>query len=157
MTIDIPLATKIMNHIVAHPDEHSQADWIATGDYLRATVGMRLDQEFIRDRGRFPTAKEYGELEAQVPLRTPDCGTAACFAGHAVLMSGMDFDDKVDAVVTNEDGKVLYRSVRVVATELLGLDGTQANRLFKADNTIDDLWEILADYSDGAITKPEAG
>lgn len=74
------------------------------------------------------------------------CGTAACFAGHACLMEGWQlfpvsrFGSYRFEMVA-KDGAV--NDVRDVAVALLGLDEKQAERLFGATNTLDDLHSMV--------------
>lgn len=157
MTINTPLAAKVMDHIAAHPDEHMQGDWITRGHDLESSIRIKLREEFYVEHRHYPTGVAAEELEKQVPARVPACGTAACFAGHAVLIAGHQVDTQCDAVVIEDGPKVQYRAIRDVAVDLLGLTMEQAVRLFAAHNTIDNLWEILAEYSGGEIVKPEAG
>jgi hypothetical protein len=68
------------------------------------------------------------------------CGTAACFAGHAVLMDGWE--------VVHEDGGMIEKGgeqspVELVAQRLLDLTDDQMNRLFIGCNTLDDLHSMV--------------
>jgi hypothetical protein len=157
MTIDIPLASKVMDHIAAHPDEHMQSDWIVSGPDLHIAILVNLRMKFYADHERIASDAELQDLARQAKTLEPECGTAACFAGHAVLMAGHRIDPQCDAVVIDDGPMVEYQSIRDTAADLLGLTWWEAERLFAAHNTIDDLWGILAEYSGGEIAKPEAG
>jgi len=78
------------------------------------------------------------------------CGTSCCFAGHAALLSGSSrvIDTEGAPVVLwarvrRPDGKLAH--VWDVAEQELGLDEARAERLFQADNTIEDLRRIVSD------------
>lgn len=90
-----------------------------------------------------------------------DCGTAGCLAGHAAIYDGWRpkvnttsfFDEEPifwlsDTFVTK--GEETY-SVDDVANELFGLDDEQGEWLYYGNNTIDDLWRIADELSDGRI------
>lgn len=114
----IALAWRVMDHITAHPEKHDQNVWIEQ-------VSDQLD-----------------DPEDQT------CGTAACFAGWATLLSG----DKplfegyrvagaVISTATKRERRVANR-----AKELLGLTDTQADCLFYGGNTRAELEELVIDY-----------
>jgi hypothetical protein len=67
------------------------------------------------------------------------CGTAACFAGHAVLMDGWKIVHAFGDI--EKDGKLDMADQ--VAQRLLGLPRREANRLFCASNTLDDLHSMV--------------
>lgn len=90
------------------------------------------------------------------------CGTTACFAGHAALLDGGEIcvdsldgwfvardDDPRDALWTLADGRLkIHAEIR--ARHALALDNQQAERLFSAGNTLDDLraevYRLLGDF-----------
>lgn len=81
------------------------------------------------------------------------CGTAACFAGHACLLSG---DKPIFEEEENEDGDIVvddraeYVDVAGVseyvsdrAGALLGISEAQADVLFDASNSLEDLQRFV--------------
>lgn len=80
------------------------------------------------------------------------CGTAHCFAGHAVHMKGHSFMWDCGDVSSMVDGSQL---VSDVAREELGLDLFQSLSLFYYDNTLADLYYLANAFSGGAIVIPE--
>lgn len=88
-----------------------------------------------------------------------ECGTAYCFAGHAVNLSGVElgwdradrvygpltlesdeFADVLEAAVFAADGRFVYDHARHV----LGLTSGQAGNLFCPINDLDSLYSICA-------------
>jgi hypothetical protein len=67
------------------------------------------------------------------------CGTAACFAGHSVLMNGWGV--VYDWGMVEKDGE--RAGVERLARRLLGLTDEQADRLFDPGNTLDDLHSMV--------------
>lgn len=152
--MNIELARKTIEHIDAHPDEHLQLLWHATGVRLRDAIWLCARNEFYAEHGRSPFPVEDAELKVHTLAALPACGTAACFAGHAVLIAGFQVESSDEAVLTEVEGEFVYRPIRDVAIELLGLDEAQASILFAGGNTVDQLWEILGEYSGGEIARP---
>jgi hypothetical protein len=134
-TIDVELLRKELEHVTAHPDEWDQSRWI---------------------------------------VRT-SCGTTGCLAGGTALRAGyvpyevtdvigqltwvyVDHDDPVrnddswEDWIQVPDLRVL--SVQTVARRLLGLTNIQAMDLFAPHNTLEDLWIIASELTDGAIEVP---
>ncbi len=88
--------------------------------------------------------------------RETDCGTVACFAGTAVLMTGGSVvcskgwakDTAGYSDFRRADGTVI-EWVDVYAAGLLGLDPKRASVLFHTDNSFDDLERIVKDIKNG--------
>lgn len=85
--------------------------------------------------------------------RKNECGTSHCFAGHAVALSGLTFDweplrlgysgDTHRALfIRDDDGD--YRSVALVAAELLGISEDDAEILFHKSNRLGVLYRESA-------------
>lgn len=81
--------------------------------------------------------------------RRTDCGTAYCFAGHAVVICGWDpifpivdhSDRKLLAKACSRDGRV--HAIQDVAELELGLTEEMANRLFHHRNSREQLREMV--------------
>lgn len=85
-----------------------------------------------------------------------DCGTAACFAGWACLLSG-DRPSHEQGVLelgrsrmlfrhidfVEVDGSILPNPVRYRAADLLGIGYGDAHALFASSNTIDQLHQLV--------------
>jgi hypothetical protein len=131
--INEPLLAKTMHHLTAHPEEHEQRLWLARGS----------------------------------------CGTAGClagwalhFAGHEMIFEDFDHDTseflgnprlpwlrRFDAAVGSmADG----RDIAYVARRELGLSRAQADRLFHGDNTLDGMWEMVEDWTEGRVRREES-
>lgn len=76
------------------------------------------------------------------------CGTAACFAGHACLLSGdrrgpalpFAFKNAINDVITAEG---VQKFTQDRAEELLGVSQSQADALFYQDNRMEDLERMV--------------
>ena len=87
-----------------------------------------------------------------------DCGTAACIAGHTVLMTGhqvewVSMSGATEKAIAVSQGPTINR----VAAHELGLTGYQADVLFNASNTLADLWWLAGQITDGEIATPGIG
>lgn len=88
-------------------------------------------------------------------VSTQDCGTAYCFAGHALVLSGYKPNTYIDAytgelqtsysTMVRPDGHAVY--VEYEAQELLGIDFGRGTRLFDCNNDLDDLADIVDAYA----------
>lgn len=164
------LLDAVLAHISSLPQETDgdetwdQAVWLSLdADTVQRLFDERSDALTPLD----PTNVRSG-LKLSPEVAITECGTAACFAGHAGLMVGdspvvkvdrwTDYDDngnpieKVSIedrwdVLVDMDGKV--RPVRERAQDLLGLEYYQAECLFHANNTIHDLRTIIEWIKDG--------
>jgi hypothetical protein len=98
------------------------------------------------------------EWDQRIYLRKDHCGTAACFAGWAVLLSGdqPDWSEGWPAEVGDTFSGEATDTVRVVsdgaldgvgarATDLLDITGEAAADLFAASNDLDDLRTLTAE------------
>lgn len=81
------------------------------------------------------------------------CGTAFCFAGHAVDISLQGYeaqwgdDAPVDfARYIKRDGRSSAEPVDMVAREILGLDRREADLLFAGGNELEDIRNIIAGW-----------
>lgn len=97
-------------------------------------------------------------------------GTTGCLAGNVVLNAGyrplyLDADSEWTSwieVPANDPAGIMSpaRDVRIVrvsdvARRLLGLSGSQAFRLFRSFNTLDDLWQLAGEFSNGTVRRRE--
>lgn len=101
---DTARAYQVLDHILAHPEQHDQGIWMN------------------------------------------ECGTVACLAGWTCLLAG---DQPVcrplwtDYMAVRVGDTHRLRKIRGRAKELLGIDDLQADYLFDASNSIDDLIEEI--------------
>ncbi len=83
-------------------------------------------------------------------IKVTSCGTACCIAGRAVLLEGWKpVDGGSSWNVVNEHGD--FREVDDVARDLLGIDHNDSYSLFLADNTLEDVEEIILGILDGTF------
>jgi len=82
------------------------------------------------------------------------CGTAFCFAGHVAIRTGFPAppkDNYASWFRVEENGK--YTFVEQYAQEQLELSNDQADALFQADNSMDDLeWMVNEIISDPTVS-----
>jgi hypothetical protein len=64
-------------------------------------------------------------------LTSPECGTTACFAGWAIVLSGYELTRDLEIV---QAGRVVPEVLSRFAASLLGLNDEQADELFLAAN-----------------------
>lgn len=132
-TINVPFMRKVLEYLETNPQKHEQGCWAWTD----VTTIEAIDTSY-------------------------DCGTVACMAGWAVLLSGTGrwynsvcceacaSTPELEAVI---DG-ISYQ-VQEGAEKLLGLTWEQADRLFSGGNSRDDLWELADEYTFGEISADE--
>jgi hypothetical protein len=102
------------------------------------------------------------------------CGTVACLAGVCVLQAGLAHRPPASSPgdlnfwVISPQGLALLaehpehqRSWHTpeldfggLAQLLLGLLGEQGSRLFQSDNTLSELWELAAEFTQGRVSLP---
>jgi hypothetical protein len=68
-----------------------------------------------------------------------------CFAGTALKLAGLKFNDVGSSYVTDEDGDKVLASK--AAREKLGLEYDQDRELFNHTNTFEDLEHIVAELT----------
>lgn len=85
------------------------------------------------------------------------CGTAHCFAGHAVVRAGYHI---VGQVAHHPTPGVPDEPARRVAKRILGLTDVEADRLFYCYNALEDLEriveELCAEAEQGVVSRGEA-
>ena len=130
-TPNIELLDKVLKHIEDHPEAWSQADWRTEYD-----EALAVDPESGRE------------------ILAVDCGTAFCFAGWACQMEGGKWADTTSLIPIDEDDPfdilgddTVFASTR--AQRLLGLTSEQAEDLFRSENTLDDIREMVAEIKAG--------
>jgi hypothetical protein len=143
-TINVPLAEKVLGQILAAPKRWRQSVWMNR-----------------------PYALEEQSAEDTVD----NCATSGCFAGWTVVLAGhktsasgwldAPSDDLLAAIgEVYPPAEYGWRddpapaSAREVATVELGLDAVQAAYLFEASNTLRDLYDYLAEWTEGEIVRP---
>lgn len=92
-----------------------------------------------------------------------ECGTAYCFAGHVVQMTGYeiawdgDYDRAFHVKVKGLPvGLYSYaNTISYVARRELGLTDVESITLFDSDNTLSDLWKWANYITKGAIEIPD--
>ena len=118
----------------------ARADWDARQRGRHGHPEIRWDQNYW--------------IVVPVANRNDFCQTAACLAGHTVLSNGAEISEQLD----HDDGgfsSVEYRKkiwqISVLAQRMLGLTTSQADVLFEASNTINELEEILFEWECGNL------
>jgi hypothetical protein len=100
--------------------------------------------------------------DQRVWVKQTGCGTAACLAGWAVLIEGLDPDMSIACGYFGTEYLEDGRDIAVVAAELIGVDNPRTvsddawgDHLFCQDNNIGDLWRIASELTRGEIEIPE--
>lgn len=119
---NVELLEKVYEYIKNNPQSWKQTVWFAWVD----DSGKMVDQSFDVD---------VEEVNS--------CKTAFCFAGRAALMSGFAAPPKSNGLLWTDviDGKEYH--VNEFAMEKLNLTWGQADELFAAENTMDDIRAII--------------
>jgi hypothetical protein len=86
--------------------------------------------------------EQHNQRHWQLWKTSSNCGTAYCFAGMAVHLAGYDINVH-DCVKEWQDSP----HVSDVARELLGLDPEQAGMLFRGENSIDRIRQLLEEWN----------
>lgn len=124
--------------------------------------GLRVDVPLLRKALDHITAHPEEWRQSWWVSKT-DCGTACCLAGHVALMTGHEINwqsdvwrfargEDVSTASTVEDG----RHIALVAQEELGLNDSQQETLFHAQNSLSELWHLASRFTNGEIEIPEA-
>ncbi len=119
MEKNLPLLKETMQVILANPELHNNSTWISP------------------------------------------CDSTMCYAGHAAMLAGAEFDfERYEANgqewLVDETGKARIWcssgssiSISSYAQEKLGLSDTEANYLFYANRTVDELVEAVDKFQEG--------
>lgn len=149
-----PLILKVRDHILFHPEEHDQTDWIKLVGLVETT-----DRDGVVTR----------QAVSRHTVFPNECGTAACVAGWAAIFHGAEipkshvgsswFVDKNTGKMAVIDGGLsgFANAVPIgeYAQRALGLTTTEAYDLFSPTLTREGIFEII----DGWYTEdyPEEG
>jgi len=91
--------------------------------------------------------------QAKWGIRRPGCGTRACFAGHALMLSGYELLNSIGSaslLTATHPGRDKVLTIAQAAKEELGLDMYEADALFCANNTMSGLRSIVTEFIDRA-------
>lgn len=104
---------------------------------------LRSELEFVAQNRHLWDQEEW--------IHRSECGTYACLAGWTVL-----HEPGIQIPADQQGCWIQERrtSVGTLAMDILGLNEEDAAELFHATNTIEDLWRIASDITDGAIQAP---
>jgi hypothetical protein len=122
--INYDLLDEIMSFIREHPTSWVQDSWYRNVDTKTGESIILIRTEEVEDAN--------------------SCGTSFCFAGHTAIHEGFPYPPKNDRLewerkVIEDDGYEYHEDVRDFAMKVLGLDYDQADSLFDADNSMDNL------------------
>src|SRR5882672_2525517 len=121
--INTPELHLIYKQIKTHPETWQQGTWA-------------INFDLMRERG-------------QEGVQEVNCGTACCIAGHAVARAGYEFVWPNHSAQTELaiDGDGNLRLIETLAAEILGLDENQADELFSAANELDEIRELIIEFT----------
>jgi hypothetical protein len=99
------------------------------------------------------------EWDQDAWARRDQCGTAYCFAGTTVMLSGLpldwhdsyqqDYDETASLIAENAPAPYAGENISTVARDLLELGPEQADNLFDPRNTLNDLRRLVAEFTAG--------
>lgn len=128
---------------------------------MTAPAETTVNEDLLRRVLEHITAHPEEHNQQHWAVRT-DCGAAYCLAGHAVVMSGYgpDWSTAFGASDTGvSTAGVAGRNLTIaeLAADLLRLDPDDENEgdheLFDGRNTLDDLWRIAAELTNGRVSR----
>jgi hypothetical protein len=148
-TIDAERLADVLLFITEHEEQHDQANWLYsafanhdTRHFETVTVESTLDSA---------TYDGYHRGEPIRVLRAEhawNCETSACLAGWTALRAGWQPAVRRTGMVYRA-GQV--GTVSAVATALLGLSVDQEDALFHGGNSLERLWELADEYTNGEV------
>jgi hypothetical protein len=133
-----------LQFLTANHDRHHQSVWYELGP-------AHSQEPSPGDAAPVPVRAEVGSIE--------NCGTVGCLAGWTVLRTVeiplvRDRTGSLHPGRQRYDGTWLVADTSDVAAEYLGLDTTNRNALFAADNSLGDLWRLAAVITGARIAVP---
>jgi len=144
--IDAEQLAGVLLFITEHAEQHDQASWLNSAfanhdarHFETVTVESSLGLDYPRDE----------PIRVLRPEHAWNCETAACLAGWTALLAGWRPVVRVGLVY--RDGRV--SPVSTVATELLGLSFDQEDELFLGSNSLERLWELADEYTNGEVSR----
>lgn len=144
-TIDVPLLRKALEHVTAHPEDWCQSYWI-TRSFVFDGITYKGEK----------ASKAWGWLTDEQEKQVTWCGTTACLAGTVAvtLLGGKPHKGLSDLITAQVDLDGEVHDVEEVARTTLGLTMDQAAWLFRAGNTLGELWRIANEFTNGEIEIP---
>lgn len=125
LELNVPLLTKVLDHVTAHPEEWNQTVWAVE-----------------HSCGTACCVAGWAAVMAGYELKFD--GSAVCGCGCTDALDG----DTASYTTTGE-------FISDVAQRELGLTESQAKTLFSGCNGLDTLWSLANAYSDGEIERLE--
>jgi hypothetical protein len=145
-TVDAEQLASVLLFITEHAEQHDQASWLYSAfanhdarHFETVTVESSLGLDYPRDE----------PIRVLRPEHAWNCETTACLAGWTALLAG--WRPVVRAGLVYRDGRVC--PVSTVATELLGLSLAQEDNLFHGGNSLERLWELADEYTNGEVSR----
>lgn len=112
---NVPLAARVLWHLIRHPEFHDQYVWVRTS-HPRDVVSRRLDRE-----------------EESFDASMYDCGTVACAGGWTLLLAGyrvLREQNYIRYIVDPDGDRVENSRISSIAQHLLGLSHEESHFLF---------------------------
>jgi hypothetical protein len=145
----VKLLQEVLNLITLYPEIHEQGDWMY--------VPYDAHSRWKREPGQVLPLKFD-------PANPTACGTKACLAGNAFLMSGrypmryqVDDDDTGELHVQFLRDNAWHDVdpyVHGEAAEILNLTRDEMFELFEGDNSLERLWTLASEFSGGRVRRP---
>lgn len=143
--VNVELLRKTLEDITAHPEEWNQKSWASK---IYEVAGVRLDPGDSRSLWE---STDYGK-EDQLTV----CGTAMCLAGTVAVkhLGGKLVFDEMRHSASHVEIDGVKSLIRDTARAALGLDFEQSERLFSSFNSLERLWDLAGEFTDGEIEIP---
>lgn len=147
-TVDAERLAHVLLFITEHERQHDQTSWLYSAFANRDA--RHFETVTIESTLGFASSVVCPPGESVRVLRPEhawDCETSACLAGWTALLAEWRPVDRTGLVY--RDGRV--GTVSTVATELLGLSFDQEDALFYGGNSLERLWELADEYTNGEV------
>lgn len=157
---NVALFQASLEWLTEHPETHNQGTWLA----WRHNEATYTNHPAILDRVSARLAE--AGTSAVPALTDPECGTAGCLFGWAVVIDGRHA--QVGLTEDRFRGLGRYASLRCVDSDdgtpadwqptgrrVLGLTKGNASAISFGDNSIGDLWRMASVITWGEIAVPE--
>lgn len=148
MTINVPELRKQLEFLSSNPEKHNQSVWVGRHHDKQLKV-TDLQLTSCDDNSPYLPGRIIRVVKEEAIW---SCGTVGCLAGWTAMSHGWRPINHWEAFMYRGG---MVRNADAIAREILGLSGEEANYLFESDNTIQTMWRIANEITNGEIEIPE--
>lgn len=174
MSANVATLQDTLDHLTTQLDRWYQGDYCKVNGEVEPLTNEHLEAGVYHDFELSPELvdvlrKKSDSERSYMPLPVADCGTSLCVAGDAAVRNGYTFvaaafDSSSSQVVKTTDVEryikdpyaVSAQEAWEVGREVLGLDYTNATRLFSGQRNLIEIWAIAFAASGGQLKLPDA-